>query len=87
MKIIFSAWAIALVLSAAVLATEHIVEFALPRGAGRGETVEVQLYGTYQNDPVEVVFYRPGIRCVSLDGPKSPKKKSHSPPVIKLGNM
>lgn len=44
-------------------ALEHLVEYAVPRGAGRGETVNVQFFGAYISDAVEIVSYRPGLRC------------------------
>lgn len=52
-----------------LFADAHMVQFAVPRGAGRGETVDVRLYGDFLDDPVEVVFHGPGIRCVALSGP------------------
>jgi hypothetical protein len=55
-------------------ATEHIIEHAIPRGAGRGETVEVRLYGKYLDDPQEVVFHSPGIRCISIAQPIAEKE-------------
>ena len=35
--------AAACLLAGTATATEHVVEHAIPRGAGRGETVEVRL--------------------------------------------
>jgi hypothetical protein len=51
-----------LILPQAALALEHLVEYAVPRGAGRGETVVVQFFGAYLDDAVEVVSYRHGLR-------------------------
>ena len=50
-------------------AIDHVVEYAWPRGAGRGETVDVRFHGVYLDDPVEVVDYAPGIRCLSVSAP------------------
>ncbi len=47
-------------------AEQHMVEYLLPRGAGRGEIVEVTFHGLDLDDPREVVFYRPGIRTVGF---------------------
>jgi hypothetical protein len=48
-------------------AIQHMVEMVTPRGAGRGERVEVIVHGVNLEDPQEMVFYRPGIRCVALE--------------------
>lgn len=56
-------------LAAQASALEHMVEYAWPRGAGRGETVAVRFHGIYLDDPVEVVGYSPGIRCLSVSAP------------------
>lgn len=58
---------LACALAGEVNAIEHIVEYILPRGADRGETVKVHLYGIHLKDPAEIVFYKPGIRCVAID--------------------
>jgi hypothetical protein len=66
-------------------ASEHIVEYAIPRGAGRGETVAVRLYGTYLDEPQEVVFHSPGIRCIAIDPPvaePTPIKLAHGSQVV-----
>jgi hypothetical protein len=57
-----------LVFSGSAFGTQHIVEMVTPRGAGRGETVEVLLSGLYLEDAQEIVFHSPGIRCVALGG-------------------
>ena len=62
---------IAIALIAESHAIEHIVEYVWPRGAARGETVEVELHGLYLDDPVEVVSYDPGIRCLSVESPQA----------------
>jgi hypothetical protein len=58
-------------------AIEHVVEYAWPRGAGRGETLDVQFHGVYLDDPVEVVGYSPGIRCLSVSAPASTDDKAY----------
>lgn len=52
--------------SGAVQALHNLIEYALPRGAGRGETVKVRIYGTYLDDPAEAVFHGSGISCLAL---------------------
>ena len=42
---------------------QHMLEYALPRGATRGTSVEVDLHGKYLNDPREIVFYGRGIKA------------------------
>ena len=56
----------ALLWSGTVQAYHNLIEYALPRGAGRGETVKVRIYGTYLEEPAEAVFHRSGIQCLSL---------------------
>ena len=51
-------------------AEQHMVEYLLPRGAGRGEKVEVTFNGLDLKDPREVVFYKPGIRAVNFSIPE-----------------
>jgi hypothetical protein len=46
---------------------QHMVEMITPRGAGRGERVQILVHGVYLEDPQELVFQRPGIRCVALE--------------------
>lgn len=56
-----------MMLGSRVFGIHHMVEMVTPRGAGRGERVEAIIHGVYLDDPQEIVFYRPGIRCVSLE--------------------
>lgn len=72
--------AAACLLAGSAAASEHIVEYAIPRGAGRGETVAVRLYGKYLDDPQEVVFHSPGIRCIAIEPPVA------EPALIKLAH-
>lgn len=48
-------------------ADEHLVEFIHPQGGQVGTTVEVMVEGAFLQDPEEVVFYQPGIRCTKLE--------------------
>ena len=44
-----------------------------PRVAQRGTTVEVVIQGICINDPREIIFYRPGIKAISIESmPKLP---------------
>ena len=52
--------------SGTVQAYHNLIEYALPRGSGRGETVKVRIYGTYLEDPAEAVFHGTGIQCLGL---------------------
>jgi hypothetical protein len=47
---------------------QHMVELVIPRGAGRGETVEVLFHGLYLDDAQELAFHGEGIRCVAIHG-------------------
>jgi hypothetical protein len=40
-----------------------MVDYVLPRGGGRGATVEVEFHGAFLENPKEIVFYQPGIRA------------------------
>lgn len=44
----------------------HHIEHVTPRAGQRGTTVEVTLEGAFIKEPREILFYRPGIRCVEL---------------------
>ncbi len=55
-------------------AYQNLIEYALPRGSGRGETLKVRIYGTYLEDPEEAVFHGSGIRCIAL-GKATPMEK------------
>jgi len=59
----------------------HHIEAVTPRAGQRGTTVEVTLEGAYLKDPREVLFYRPGIRCVAVKALPSlpqPRNTVHS---------
>lgn len=43
------------------------IEAVSPRVAQRGTTVEVLIQGSCLKDPREIVFYRPGIRAISIE--------------------
>ncbi|WP_395737584.1 serine protease [Prosthecobacter sp.] len=51
---------------AVVNAMVHHIEAVTPRAGQRGTTVEVILDGAYLKDPREVLFFRPGIKCVEV---------------------
>ena len=58
----------------------HHIEFVTPRAGQRGTTVEVTIEGAFIKKPQEILFYRPGIRCVelkSLPPRKSPLAGPH----------
>src|SRR4051794_1747885 len=42
------------------------IQFVTPRAGQRGSTVEVTIEGAYLNEAREALFFRPGIRCVSI---------------------
>ena len=70
-----------LLLAASAAATAqpmiHHIEFATPRAAQRGTTVDVTLEGTYIKDAREVVFFEPGIRCIGITPlPSLPKPRN-----------
>jgi len=44
----------------------HHIEQVTPRAGQRGTTVEVTLEGAYIKEPREILFYRPGIRCLEV---------------------
>ena len=44
----------------------HHIEAVTPRAGQRGTTVEVILDGAYLKDPREVLFFRPGIKCIEV---------------------
>jgi hypothetical protein len=44
----------------------HHIEYVNPRAGQQGTTVEVTLEGAFIKEPREMLFYRPGIRCVEL---------------------
>ena len=44
----------------------HHIEAVTPRAGQRGTTVEVILDGAFLKDPQEVLFFRPGIKCIAL---------------------
>lgn len=43
------------------------IEAVFPRAAQRGTTVELEIQGLFLEDPQEILFYRPGLRCVSIE--------------------
>jgi hypothetical protein len=49
-------------------ALQHMVEMVSPRGAGRGERVDVLVHGLYLEDAQQIVFHGPGIRCIAIHG-------------------
>lgn len=68
-----------LIVSAAGLyAEQHMVEYVLPRGAARGEIIEVTFHGMDLDDPREVIFYRPGIHASGF-ATENAKQTSRTP--------
>jgi Bacterial pre-peptidase C-terminal domain len=43
--------------------TRYMVDYVLPRGGGRGASVEVEFHGAFLENPKEIVFYQPGIQA------------------------
>ena len=43
------------------------IEAVFPRAGQRGTTVELEIHGLFLEDPQEILFYRPGIRAVSIE--------------------
>lgn len=43
------------------------IEAVFPRAAQRGTTVELEIHGLFLEDPQEILFYRPGLRCTSIE--------------------
>lgn len=41
--------------------TRYMVDYLLPRGGGRGATVQVEFHGLSLENPREILFYQPGI--------------------------
>src|SRR5690242_7453135 len=59
----------------------HHIEYVTPRAGARGTTVDVTLEGAYIAEPREILFYRPGIKCVeikALPSLKEPRNTIHS---------
>ena len=59
----------------------HHIEFVTPRAGQRGTIVEVKLEGAYIKEAREVLFYRPGIKCIevkALPSLKEPRRGIHS---------
>ncbi len=55
----------------------HHIEFVTPRAGQRGTTVEVTIEGAFIKQPQEILFYRPGIRCIELKSlPSLPEPRS-----------
>ncbi len=46
---------------------QYMVDYLLPRGGGRGATVEVVFHGRSLENPREVLFYRPGIQASGFE--------------------
>lgn len=76
-----------LVLAALFLATTsqagpmvHHIEFVTPRAGERGKTVDVTIEGAYIKDAREILFYRPGIKCIDIQSSslKEPRSTIHS---------
>lgn len=63
------AWSVAsaIVVSTAQAQYQRHIEAVFPRAAQRGTTVELEIHGLFLEDPQEILFYRPGLRCVSIE--------------------
>jgi hypothetical protein len=48
-------------------AYQRHIEAVFPRAGQRGTTVDLEIQGLFLEDPQEVLFYRPGIRIVSIE--------------------
>ena len=44
----------------------HHIEYVTPRAGRQGTTVEVTLEGAFIKEPREILFFRPGIRCLEV---------------------
>ena len=53
-------------------AEQHSLQWVLPRGGTRGNTVEVVFTGTYLADPKEILFYSPGIKATAISAGEKP---------------
>lgn len=49
--------------STAAADTRYMVDYVLPRGGGRGATVEAEFHGAFLENPKEIIFYQPGIQA------------------------
>ncbi len=55
----------------------HHIEAVTPRAGQRGTTVEVILDGSHLKEPREIVFFRPGIKCIEVKAlPPLPRRIS-----------
>ena len=64
----FMSVAVAVILSSVTAAKdEYLVEFIHPQCGQTGTTVEVMVEGAFLQQPEEVLFYQPGIRCTSFE--------------------
>jgi hypothetical protein len=59
--------AVAVAVAGAAVAAAKDVEWVRPRIGQRGTTVEVVIQGMHLADPQDLVFYKPGIRAVSVE--------------------
>ena len=64
----------------------NTIDSVRPRIGQRGTTVEVTIKGSYLRDAQEIVFYRPGIRAVSIapigEPPTEKEKAAHWHPQL-----
>jgi hypothetical protein len=69
--------------------TRYMVDYLLPRGGGRGATVEVTFHGTSLENPKEILFYQPGIQATDFVALPKPgegfRVKFHIAPNCALG--
>jgi hypothetical protein len=77
----FIGWLLLVVIQAMAGPMVHHIEAVNPRAGQRGTTADVTLEGAYIKEPREVLFFRPGIRCVSVEALPSleqPRQGIHS---------
>jgi hypothetical protein len=53
--------------SSALAQYQRHIEAVFPRAGQRGTTVDLEIHGLFLEDPQEILFYRPGIRCVEIE--------------------
>ncbi len=80
-------WSVCLILATSLAtiaeagAMVHHIEFVTPRVGQRGTTVDVELEGTFIKDTREVLFYKPGIKCIAIKPqPSLPEPKGSGLP-------
>jgi len=75
---IASGWLCVLLAAEASAGNFNSIDEVRPRVGRRGTVVEVTIKGSYLIDAAEIVFYKPGIRCVSMEPIGKPPEKPAS---------